>query len=149
MRPALIGAQMHRGISQILKAVLYWNASVKAPSITHLVTVNTFVRPLSWVHAHVFVQTGGLRETFAAHGALAEKRGQKLHSRLKTLYWHGKFTKTLTPGHSSKRVLLCASLLCVKSYEHQCYGWQNNLYKWQYNVFCLFSIYPGCYSNTL
>lgn len=37
---------------------------------SHLVTVDTLVRPFSRVNAHVFVETGRLRKTLPTHRAL-------------------------------------------------------------------------------
>lgn len=38
--------------------------------LSHLVAVDTLVRPLSGVDAHVFVETGRLGETLSAHRTL-------------------------------------------------------------------------------
>lgn len=82
------------------------------------------------MHAHVFVQTGGLRETFAAHGALEDKKGTEITFKTQdaVLTWQTSFTKTLVhPGHSSKRVLLSPSLLCVKATNISVMAGKNNL----------------------
>lgn len=42
--------------------------------MSHLVAVDTLVRPLSGVDAHVFVETGRLGETLSAHRTLWIKR---------------------------------------------------------------------------